>query len=191
VADPILIPRGALGSSAPFENSVGAVTLREVTGLALASLAARAGQAEAVVAALAPLAGPLPGPAEFVAAETVGAAWTGPEQWMLFAPEAAQPDLARTVKAAVGAAGSVTRQSDGWVTFDLEGEAAPAVMERLCALDLGSRGAGFAARSVIEHVGVLVLCRAAARSFRILGPRSSARSLLHRLETAAVSVAAR
>ena len=73
----------------------------------------------------------------------------------------------------------------------LEADQATAILMRLTMLDVAAMQPGQGARSLIEHLGCLLICREAGRRFTLLGPRSSAGSLHHALTTAAASVAAR
>lgn len=188
----------ALGGTAPKVETIGAVTLTEMPDVALASLAARLGGKAAMAdAAMAYLGASLPGPGTAAIGATVGNPftvwWSGVEQWMVEAPYASHELLADHLKAAVGAAGSVTEQSDGWVRFDLStsgaGPGIPAILERLCPVDAHAMTAGATTRTVVEHLGCFILCREAGHLFSIYGPRASAGSLHHALVTAATSVA--
>lgn len=177
-----------LGAYEPQMDQFEGLTIREVTDRALASLAARMGQEAACADAAAALLGSLPGPAKWAQTGDFTVWWMGPDQWMADADYAAHTLLAAELKAAAGAAASVTEQTDGWCRFDLEGERCFDVLERLCQLDLRSGAAGDAQRCALEHIGVFLLCREPGRRYSVLGPRSSAGSLHHALVTAAGSV---
>ncbi len=173
-----------LGHDAPVTETIGAVTITENTGTALASLASRMG-CEAAVASAAQTAGiPLPGPGRAESASTYAAIWLGPEQWMIEAAFASHEDITAILKPIFGEAASITEQTDAWVRFDLTAPDLPALFERLCNYDLRSSGAGAATRTVIDHLGCYVIRRTEAE-VTILGPRSSAHSLHHALTTAA------
>ena len=113
--------------------------------------------------------------------------WTGPGQWLLLARYATSETLPEIVKQGVGPAGSVTEQSDGWACFRLTGPGAGDLLERLCMLDVAVAAPGFAARTVIHHIGAFVIRDAAG--WRILGPRSSAGSLFDTLDDVATGLA--
>ena len=185
-----LIPTLALGGQTPRRDEIGGVTLAESPGLALASVAARLGQETACTERLARIVGcPAPGPGKAMSGETFGIFWTGPEQWMVVAPFETHEALAAEVKAALGETASVTEQTDAWVVLDLAGTATVDMLERLCPVPSRRMAAGDVQRTTIDHLGCFVWCRAAGRDFRILGPRSAARSLHHALITAVRSVA--
>jgi len=173
----------ALGGTEPRVDSHGDVTCAENAGIALASLAARSGREGEAQAALARVIGEdAPGVARMAGGE-VGAFWTGPGQWMVEAPYRTHEDIAAIVKTAVGDAGSVTEQTDGWVQFDLSGAGVLAALELLCILDTRAMRPGDANRTAIHHLGCFVLCRG-ADDFTLYGPRASAGSLHHAILTA-------
>ncbi len=176
----------ALGHPTAQSDTIGAMTITENTGTALASLAARMGR-EAEVAALAQAAGiPLPGPGRSETAATYGALWLGPEQWMIEAPFASHEDIVAALKPIFTDTASITEQTDAWVRFDVTASDLPTLFERLCNFDLRKAGAGAATRTVIDHLGCYVI-RRSETLVTLLGPRSSAHSLHHALTTAAKS----
>jgi sarcosine oxidase subunit gamma len=185
-----LIPTLALGGQTPRRDEIGAVTIVETPGLALASVAARLGQEAACTKHLARIVGcPAPGPGKAMSGETFDIFWTGPEQWMVAAPFGGHEALAAEVKAALGETASVTEQTDAWVVLDLAGSATVDMLERLCPVPSRRMAAGDVQRTTVDHLGCFVWCRTAGRDFRIIGPRSAAHSLHHALTTAARSVA--
>jgi sarcosine oxidase, subunit gamma len=189
VADLGLTPRCALGGDAPRTDRFDGLTIAENPGLAMASLAARAGREADVAAAAKALAGlDLPGPGGMAAAGDWAAFWTGPGQWMLTAPVASHEDIAPMIKAAAGNAGSVTEQTDGWARFEITGAGIHDLLERLCNVDVRMMREDQATRCQIEHLGAFLLCRQAGAAFSILTLRSAAASMMHALETAARSL---
>ena len=182
-----MIALTALGGTTARVDDVAGLRISECPDWALASLAARLGrESDAALAAARVLGTDLPAVGACADAAPFYVFWTGPDQWMIEAPHHTHEDLAAQIKAAVGDAGSVTEQTDGWVRFDLEGAHCPDVLELLCNADTRTMTPGTATRSRIEHLGCHLICRSAAH-FSILGPRSSARSLHHALTTAAAS----
>ncbi|MCC5983660.1 MAG: sarcosine oxidase subunit gamma [Rhodobacteraceae bacterium] len=187
-----LTPITALGGTVLRHESIGALRIQEADDWALASVTARAGQAQAVSAEIRNLTGlDLPGPGGMATAGDWRALWLSPESWMLAAPLAQAPDLAATVKRTTGAAAAVTEQTDGWVRFDIlapdDARLWP-LLERLCNVDPARAGPGTATRTVMEHLAVIVLRDGPGRA-AVLGARSSAASLHHALVAAARSVA--
>ena len=88
-----------------------------------------------------------------------------------------------------GEAASVTEQSGAWVCFDVQGAAMEDFCELLCSVPIRQMTAGDAQRTMIHHMGCFVLRRQAVDHIRILGPRSSAKSLHHALVTTAHAIA--
>ena len=186
MADHRLKPITPLGHDAPHSVTLGPVTIAEVTDTALASLAARLGEAKAV-ADIADAAGiPLPAPGKAAQGATYAAFWLSPEMWMVEAPFATHEDIVAILKPHFGEAASVTEQTDAWARFDVTGTDLPAMFERLCAFDLRAHGPGSATRTVIEHLGCYVVIRSPGH-LSVIGPRSSAALIFHALETAARS----
>ena len=176
-----LQPLTPLGLATPQTVAIGPVTISENTSLALASLATRKGRDADIALAASALNIALPSPGH--ASET--ALWLAPDQWLIEAPFAMHEDIVAYLKPAFGDAASISEQTDAWVRFDLSGPNLHAMLELLCNLDTRAMHPGHATRTVIEHLGCYVSCR--AMGFAILGPRSSAKSLHHALITAAKS----
>lgn len=175
------------GTSAHVDHFEG-LTISQLPEWALASLAGRRGQEEACSAAAAGYLGaPLPETGESVTKGPLTAFWTGAHQWMIEAPHDSHEDLASQLKAAVGESGSVTEQNDGWTRFDLEGPRCHDVLERLCNADTRMMGQGRVTRVQLATLGCFLICRARDTHFSVIGPRSSARSLLRALTDAARS----
>lgn len=189
MAEYVLKPLTPLGGQEARIDVIGAVTISENVDTALASLAIRAGKDKPfATAAKKALKFALPGPGLWVGKDGLGAWWTSPDQWFIEAPVASHEDIAGALKPVFGENASVTEQSGGWCRFDLEGDDCVGVLQRLCAVDTATMKAGAATRSVIEHMGIFIVCREAATRFTIYGGRSSAGSLHHALVTAAKSV---
>ena len=182
-----MIALTALGGRTAQVDSFDLLRISECPDWALASLAARLGREEDVAKAAQALTGAaLPEAGACTASEPYFAFWTGPEQWMIEAPHDSHEDLAARVKAAVGDAGSVTEQTDGWVRFDLEGRRCHDALELLCNADTRSMKSGSVTRTRMEHLGCFLICRS-EHHFSVIGPRSSAGSLHHALVGAARS----
>lgn len=179
-----LTPLTPLGGTAPCVDTIGPVTVTEVIDVALASVAARLGSEDATHATLADIIGEAaPAPSRH-GGGTLSAFWTGPDQWMVEAPFDTHEELARTLTEKFGnTTASITEQTDAWCRFDLTGDDLPRALELLCNADTESWTGGEVQRCTLEHLGCFVLCRNPAH-FSVIGPRSSAGSLHHALETA-------
>ncbi|MBY5971603.1 hypothetical protein KUV28_04570 [Ferrimonas balearica] len=183
-----LIPMGALGSPDPERASHGALTLTENTALMLISVATRPG-----TPAPHPLGLHLPGPGLWSQGQGAAAFWTGPGQWMI---ETDVPDHAERLRDAIRSApgARLTDQSDGWVCVEVTSDAgaAPirALLERLVNLSPDQVAPGHATRTLLHHLGCIVI-RRAEDHLAVLAPRSAAGSLWHLLrETASRQVPA-
>ena len=181
-----LEPITPLGQPQPVVETHGAVTMTEVTNIALASVAARHGQTSATVAKLERILGaPPPAPGR-LGGTSLMTFWMGPEQWMIEAPIAPKQVLAIQMATMFNGVASVTEQTDGWCRFDLTGDRLPDIFERMCPANTRAFRGGEAVRTTIHHIGCFVLCRTPAH-VSVLGPRSSAGSLHHAVRTAMFS----
>ncbi len=176
----------ALGAREPAQVTRGGLTITERTDVALASVAARKGRMVELATAAQGAGVPLPDPARHQAGAPYGAFWVAPDMWLVEAPFATHELIADLLRSALGDAASITEQTDAWVAFDLAAADLTPVLERLCNVDFRSVPKGYATRTVIEHLGVYLIKQDQGAA-RLYGPRSSAESLLHALETAAVS----
>ncbi|WP_299686018.1 sarcosine oxidase subunit gamma [uncultured Tateyamaria sp.] len=185
-----LIPITALGGTTAHVDTIGDTTLTELPDIALASVAARAGQETACGAKLRDMLGAdAPAAGKAVFGDPFSALWIGPDQWMISADFATHEDIAAQVSSRFGRCASVTEQTDAWVCFDLSGAGVNAVLELLCNINLLQFAAGDSTRTSIHHLGCLVTCIEPDRLVRIMGPRASAGSLHHAVTTAMTSVA--
>lgn len=185
-----LAPIAPLGGIEPQVDRVGGVVIAEVFDRALASVSCRMGEDAGFAKAILELCGiAAPGPGKWAEGADYALIWTGPGQWFADAPYASHEDIAARIKAALGDCASITEQSDGWARFRITGTGVVAMLLRLCPVDAEKMQAGEATRSMIEHLGALVICRAAGAEFDILCPRSGAGSMHHALMAAAKSAA--
>ncbi|MDE2445472.1 MAG: sarcosine oxidase subunit gamma [Alphaproteobacteria bacterium] len=182
-----LAAQTALGEAVAQSWTIGDYSIAERFDIALASLATRRGREKDVTKTASALKLPLPSPSQSSQGATYGAFWLSPQQWMVEAPFASHEDIATILKSRFGEAASITDQTDSWVRFDVSGSALEKLFERLSCADLAMAEPGFATRTVIEHLGCYLVKRA-LNLITVYGPRSSARSLLHALETAARSI---
>ena len=180
-----------LGQAEPETTTIGPYTITERTDTALASLAIRRGRAADVTTAAASAGIPLPAPGRHET-QTLAAFWLSPEMWMIEAPFATHQDIRAHLLAIFHDAASITEQTDAWARFDLTAPDLtetdlPALMERLCNVDLRAAPDGHATRTVIDHLGCYLI-RHSAQNLTLYGPRSSAQTLHHALTVAAQSL---
>lgn len=177
-----------LGGTTARIDTYDGLVISENPDRALASLSARLGKETALLKTATSFLGePLPDVGKCATQGDITAFWMGPDLWMLDAPFSSHEDLAALLKQAVGDTGSVAEQTDGWCRFDLLGTRCHDVLERLCNVNSRVMRAGDVTRTQLEHLGCFVMCTRTDSGFVVLGPRSSAKSLHHALETAARS----
>ncbi|MDU8929996.1 sarcosine oxidase subunit gamma family protein [Alisedimentitalea sp. MJ-SS2] len=163
-------------------QTIGTVTLSEMDIDAITSVAPFKGQEKTVSDALKSAIG-----AAFPAANRLNGksggrvVWSGMGQAMVLG--ATPGDIA-------GAA--LTDQSDAWTSVTLEGEGARDVLARLTPLDLRATRfkRGHAARSELAHMSA-ILMRTGENRYDIMVFRSMAKTLVHDLSEAMLSVAGR
>ena len=124
-----------------------------------------------------------PAPGRATGKSGARAIWFGREMVMLAGPE---PD------AALNAYAAMTLQSDAWACVTLTGANVEDVLARLVPLDLSSDifKRGYTARTLIQHMNGSIT-RIGADTFLLMVFRSMAGTLLHDMERAMESVAAR
>ena len=164
------------------DKTIGTVTVSEVDLGTLTSVAPFKGRdISAAFKDAQGMAWPAPGRA--TGKDGARAIWFGREMVMLAGPE---PD------AALNAYAALTLQSDAWACVTVSGADAEDVLARLVPLDLsaGVFKRGHTARTMIQHMNGSVT-RIGADTFLLMVFRSMADTLLHDLERAMESVAAR
>ena len=171
--------------------TIGGNRIVERPDLALVSAAVPLGGDAAFAAALKKGWGlKMPGPKlSEVSGETRAIRTTG-DQIMLIFPHAT-PDGERVVQGRFAGAAYTTDQTDVWLVLELSGPDTLAALERLCPLDLDAAAfpVGAAARTVMEHMGGLIV-RLGPDRFWLMSASSSARSFLHAVELSYRYVAA-
>lgn len=186
MADLTLTPSPPLDG---YDRDFGHLRLRAPPGLALVALAFPTGGEDAARAAITKNCdADLPAPGRYTAApDGTRLIWMAPD--LIFAAfEDAAPDAADRMAQRLGEAVRVTDQSDGWVALSAEGAGVCRALERICPLDLHPEAfpPDAAQRTVMEHLGVLILCTG-ADAFLLLSASSSAESFRHALEVSAAN----
>lgn len=82
-------------------------------------------------------------------------------------------------------------QSDSWVMLHLRGEKSREALARICPIDLhpGVFKPGDVARTVMEHIGTIIVCDA-ENEYTLMALRSYAESFLHTIEVSIKNVTA-
>lgn len=108
---------------------------------------------------------------------------TAQDQLLLIFP-ATSSDALETVGSMLGGAGYATDQTDNWVMLEVAGPDTRAALERICPLDLHPDvfAIGDAARTVMDHIGALVL-RSGSERYLLMAARSFAGAFLQAIET--------
>ncbi|MFL4470206.1 sarcosine oxidase subunit gamma [Tateyamaria armeniaca] len=166
------------------DKTIGTVTLAEVDLGVLTSIAPYKGQSEALGDALKSAhAIAMPAPLRATGKDGARAIWFGRDMFLLAGP---MPDAGLAQHAAL------TDQSDAWTCVHLSGAQVEDVLACVSPVDvsLATFKRGHAARTQIQHMNGS-LTRIGMDAFLILVFRSMAGTLLHDLERAMESVAAR
>ncbi len=159
------------------DRQIGRARLRERDELSLVSLAIPLGGEAELGDALKQAYGlDMPDPRRGRCKGDIWALRTGHDQMLLIFPHPT-PDAGVHVNARLSTRAYVTDQTDGWVKLLLSGAAGLDALERLCPLDLelAAFPVGASARTVMEHLGVILL-RLEQDRFLLLSARSSAES---------------
>jgi len=181
VADIPLKEKSVVGG---YRNNFGDVTLVEVTGKALVSIAIAnrkvlSGSLKKTFKA------DLPAVGLSTKSDNGTTVFWGMQVDQLFVLfDRNGDDGLRYIEQKLGNAGYYTDQSDSWVIINISGTGARAALERICMIDLhfSSFPAGSVVRTVMEHLGTIIYFQG-DDSFLVLTARSFAKSLLHALET--------
>jgi sarcosine oxidase subunit gamma len=174
-----------------FSAEINGISLREITGKAIVSIAVpRNGLAPLKTALKKAYKLDLPGPGQSTIAHagTTRLVSTGPDQYFLIFDEPLV-DAVSSVRKQIGGTGYLTCQSDSFAMLKVSGSRSREALERICQLDLedGAFPVNMAQRTMMEHLGVLII-RESANSFILMSARSSAGSFLHAVETSATNI---
>jgi heterotetrameric sarcosine oxidase gamma subunit len=178
VAETVLTAQSPLGGiSEDFDG----LSIAEATGMAIVSLEAFGRAVKAAYGIVPPAVGPAgKDNARFICLAR--------DQFFLLFDDTGTDPVA-TVSQRLSGTAYLTDQSDGWALLGISGPRSRAAMERICPLDLHPAifAIGAAARTVMEHLNVIVL-REAEDRFLLMSPRSSSGSFLHAVRTSAENV---
>jgi len=176
-----LTPAPVLGG---YDRAFGDLHLREMTDLALVSLAIPLGGEAAVKKAIkSAYKLEMPDSGRSAATKSHRLIRIAPDQAMLaFATDAAlaEPEVQIALKGTC----YTTNQTDAWVALSINGPDVRRALERLCPIDLDDAAfpGNSAVRTVMEHMGSMII-RTDQDAFMLLSASSSAGSFLHAVET--------
>lgn len=172
-----------------LDETIGGVHISTWSGFEIVSLAIAKGGREQVEQTLDAMFGlALPAAGSWTQAGTGRLLWMAPDQYFLFVEEE-NDRLDETLAQAMESLTYTSLQTDGWATFNLTGKGVHSVLERFIALDLRTRPVGFGTRTTAHHHPVIVM-KTGEIAYRLLTPRSYARSFLTALRETAGSVTA-
>ncbi len=173
-----------------YRNNFGSADLSEVTDLNIASLACPIGGEADLRDTVSEACGfslPAPGSTSGSLADGMIMIGLSQDQWFAMT-EGDSANLDRLL-AAISKTAYCTDQSDNWAALRLTGSSSVAALQRLCPIDVHPPAfqPGAMARTVMHHLGVIILCEGKDRYLLISGS-SSAKSFLHAIDTAVQSV---
>jgi sarcosine oxidase subunit gamma len=156
-------------------------SIRELTGLLLASVTACRGRSEVASAAIESAFGtPLPLKPRIATGRDIAFAWSGPGQWLAIAAHAAVPggDIEALLAPHLVGLAAVCEQSDGRLVVELAGPRAREVLAKGIPIDLHPRAfaPGDVALSVASHIAVQLWQVDDTPTYRLAVPRSFADS---------------
>lgn len=187
-----LTPRSSL---APFlhaghhgaEGKTG-VTLREVTGCALAELTALKGQKEVLATVIVTSFGiALPSANKSASKDGVTFVSVGPGKWLVTGEGHAEQDLVEKLEKATGSLAAVVDQSDARALVEISGDKARTALAKGVMIDLDpvAFSTGDAATSFAVQFWITLWQTHNAPTYRLAVFRSMGRDLLHWLESSA------
>ena len=187
-----LTPRSPL---APFlhaghhgaEGKTG-VTLREVTGCALAELTALKGQKEALATVIVTSFGiALPSANKSASKDGVTFVSVGPGKWLVTGEGHAEQDLVEKLEKATGSLAAIVDQSDARTLVEISGDKARTALAKGVMIDLDPSAfkIGDAATSFAVQFWLTLWQTHNAPTYRLAVFRSMGRDLLHWLESSA------
>ncbi len=173
-----------------FDHSFGDTRLHAPADLAIVSIALPLGAENAALKAIkSAFDADLPAPGQSVMGkDDTRLVRLGPDQAFAIFTHAT-PDAEPHVQSLLKGAAYTTDQTDVWSGLVLDGPLARTALERICPIDLhpDAFAEGAAARTVMEHLGVLIL-RTGPDTYLLLSASSSAASFLHAVETSLLNV---
>ena len=175
---------------AGHDETIGGIRLHAPADLAIVSIALPLGAEDAGLKAIkAAYGADMPAPGKSVVGKD-GARLVrlGPDQgFVIFTHPTA--DAREVVDGKLKGKAYTTDQTDVWTGLAIEGARARTALERICPLDLHPETFAIddAARTVMEHLGVLII-RTDANGYLLLSASSSANSFLHAIETSIENV---
>lgn len=164
------------------------LTIETRDGLAMATISARKGTADAVGDAVRAAYGfDLPAARSFAAADGIMILWSGPQRWLAVADRGFGRDIEAELLSVLAGSASVTDQSDGRCVVRVAGRHARALLAKGVPIDLHPRvfATGSVATTHANHIGIMIWQVDDAPTFDIATARSSAESFADWLRVSA------
>ncbi len=180
-----LVPTSPLS---PLADAAPGAAIGPIDGIQAASLAAFAGRAAELSAAVQRIWGAvLPTTPRRVMACDIAFLWAGPDRWLVTAP--AGPDLEHLLRRHLGDLAAVTDQSDGRIMLRIAGHGVREMLARLIGIDLHPRRfrAGDTALTLAGHVPIHIWQLDDTPVYEVAVPRSLAESFSRELQAAAAT----
>lgn len=156
------------------KDGAAGVTIVEVTGLTIASVAARRGQAAETSAKIQALFGfELPAALKRASSGDVSAVWSAPDQWLVQFATGGRARVAELAEALRGLA-SVTDQTDSRAVLEVSGPRVREMLAKGVMVDLHPSvfQPGDTAVTLVAHIGAQITMLGAAPSYQLMIPRS-------------------
>ncbi len=179
------MPEFSLISAPPlagYDETLGGIRLRAPEGVAIVSIALPlGGEAAAEKAVKAAYGVALPEVGQSVVAGDARLVRLGLDQGFVIFTHT-EPNAEAVVAEKLKGKAYTTDQTDVWVGLDMSGARCRDALERICPLDLhpDAFGVDQAARTVMEHLGVLII-RTGEEAYLLLSASSSAGTFQHAL----------
>lgn len=169
-----------------FNHEFDGVTLAEMSGCSLVSIATPLGGDKALEKALSSAyKAKRPAVGSSTVSKLDNSRFLGLQRDQLFVLfDHDDTGAAAIIAHRLGDAGYYTDQSDSWVVLSIAGANSRRALERICPIDLDPQAfpENAVARTVMEHLGTIIVC-VGEDSFLLMSARSSAKSFLHAVET--------
>ncbi len=172
----------------PLADAAPGIAIGPVDGLQAASLAAFAGRAAELSAAVHHIWGAvLPTTPRRVARGDIAFLWAGPDRWLVTA--SVGPDLEHLLRRHLGELAAVTDQSDGRIMLRISGSGVREMLAKLIGIDLHARSfrAGDTALTLAGHVPVHIWQIDDTPVYEVAVSRSLAESFSRELQAAAAT----
>lgn len=170
------------GSFGRLDSAGPGITIAERRPLAMVQIASRGDESAAVRAGIETALGIAPGAAVNRAAlrGTMAILWTGPERWLVVAPEKDSSDLEARLRAGLAVTrAAITDLGNGRTVLRVAGRRARDLLAKGSGIDLHGRAfpVGSCAQGLLGHVGALIHAVDAAPTFDLYIARSYAQTV--------------